>query len=203
MDVILGILPFAEHLLSRGTEVCIFVYWMRVMYECSCNPFETFKEYLLMLLMQNLKVLLCANNRPVLNDVTHAELVLIVQRAAKISPIIDNAMKSGRLLCLNSGTYFQNDVSDRYQFIIQMYFVVIYNSCSCHFIGQSSACLDLARLNWSLVEQMIQRKVDLLVLEGMGRAIHTNFYAHFKCECLKVTLSLLIKSNLECPLLSS
>ena len=51
------------------------------------------------------KVLLCANNRPVLNDVTYAELVLIVQRAAKISTIIDNSLKSGRLLCLNSGMY--------------------------------------------------------------------------------------------------
>lgn len=54
------------------------------------------------------------------------------------------------------------------------------------FVGQSSACLDLARLNWSLVDQMIQRKVDLVVLEGMGRAVHTNFYANFNCECLKV-----------------
>ena len=57
-----------------------------------------------------------------------------------------------------------------------------------HFLssGQSSACLDLARLNWSLVDTMIQRKVDLIVLEGMGRAVHTNYYANFNCECLKV-----------------
>ena len=54
------------------------------------------------------------------------------------------------------------------------------------FVGQSSACLDLSRLNWSLVDQMIQRKVDLEVLEGMGRAVHTNYYAKFNCECLKV-----------------
>ena len=33
---------------------------------------------------------------------------------------------------------------------------------------------------------MIQRKVDLIVLEGMGRAVHTNYYANFNCECLKV-----------------
>ena len=30
--------------------------------------------------------------------------------------------------------------------------------------------------------------VDLLVLEGMGRAIHTNLYTKFKCECLKVAV---------------
>ena len=35
---------------------------------------------------------------------------------------------------------------------------------------------------------MIERKVDLLVLEGMGRAIHTNLYAKFNCECLKVAV---------------
>ena len=30
--------------------------------------------------------------------------------------------------------------------------------------------------------------MDLLVLEGMGRAIHTNLYTRFKCECLKVAV---------------
>jgi len=35
---------------------------------------------------------------------------------------------------------------------------------------------------------MIQRKVDLIVLEGMGRAVHTNYYANFNCECLKVAV---------------
>ncbi len=41
-------------------------------------------------------------------------------------------------------------------------------------IGQSSPCLDLSRLNKSLVDLMSDKKVDLLVLEGMGRAVHTN-----------------------------
>ena len=63
---------------------------------------------------------------------------------------------------------------------------MVYNH-NIFFSGQSSACLDLARLNWSLVDTMIQRKVDLIVLEGMGRAVHTNYYANFNCECLKVT----------------
>ena len=35
---------------------------------------------------------------------------------------------------------------------------------------------------------MISKNVDLLVLEGMGRAIHTNLYTPFNCESLKVTL---------------
>jgi type II pantothenate kinase len=30
--------------------------------------------------------------------------------------------------------------------------------------------------------------VDLLVIEGMGRAIHTNLHAYFKCDCLKLAM---------------
>ena len=44
VDVVLGVIPFVQFLLGRGTEV-----------------------------------ILCANNRPVLNDVTYAELVTLVQ----------------------------------------------------------------------------------------------------------------------------
>lgn len=40
----------------------------------------------------------------------------------------------------------------------------------------------------SLVDAMIEQEVDLIVLEGMGRAVHTNLYAKFKCECLKVAV---------------
>ena len=35
---------------------------------------------------------------------------------------------------------------------------------------------------------MTQHGVDLIVLEGMGRAIHTNFHTKFKCESLKVAV---------------
>ena len=35
---------------------------------------------------------------------------------------------------------------------------------------------------------MLSKNVDLLVLEGMGRAIHTNLYTAFNCESLKVTV---------------
>merc|ERR1711874_538373 len=54
--------------------------------------------------------------------------------------------------------------------------------------GQGSPCLDLAKINSGLVEEMTARGVDLLVLEGMGRAIHTNLYTKFRCECLKVAV---------------
>lgn len=31
-------------------------------------------------------------------------------------------------------------------------------------------------------------RADLIVIEGMGRAIHTNFYAQFSCDSLKAAV---------------
>ncbi|XP_075235661.1 4'-phosphopantetheine phosphatase-like isoform X2 [Lycorma delicatula] len=52
--------------------------------------------------------------------------------------------------------------------------------------AQAGPCLDLSRLNGELAKQM--RVVDLLVIEGMGRAVHTNLDAKFNCDCLKVAV---------------
>merc|ERR1712241_1246128 len=68
VDIILGVMPFVEELLRRGT-----------------------------------KVLLCANNRPVLNDVTYAELELILQRVSPLSEVLSDALANGKLECLDSG----------------------------------------------------------------------------------------------------
>ena len=35
---------------------------------------------------------------------------------------------------------------------------------------------------------MIKHNVDLIVIEGMGRTLHTNLYAKMKCECLKLAV---------------
>ena len=43
------------------------------------------------LLGRGTEILLCANNRPVLNDVTYAELILILQRAAEHSQVISES----------------------------------------------------------------------------------------------------------------
>lgn len=32
------------------------------------------------------------------------------------------------------------------------------------------------------------QQVDLILLEGMGRAIHTNLYARFSVDCLKIAV---------------
>ena len=38
-----------------------------------------------------------------LNDVTFAELVLILQRASSVSEVLSNALANGKLECLDSG----------------------------------------------------------------------------------------------------
>ncbi|KAK7489322.1 hypothetical protein BaRGS_00019430 [Batillaria attramentaria] len=120
-DIILGIMPFARHLLSIGTQV-----------------------------------ILCANSRPTLNDVTYSELVILVKRVAELCPRISDALASDRLVVMES--------------------------------GQGSPCLDLRFVDQDLVKAMQTRKADLIVLEGMGRAVHTNLHAAFACDALKVAV---------------
>ncbi|XP_065296776.1 4'-phosphopantetheine phosphatase [Dermacentor albipictus] len=122
MDVLLGVLPFARELLSRGT-----------------------------------KVLLCANTRPALNDVTQQELQILVQRVAEsVCPRVREALVQGHLQVLDS--------------------------------GQSSPCLDLSRINVEVAMRMRELGTDLVVLEGMGRAVHTNLEARFRCEAIKAAV---------------
>uniref|UniRef100_UPI00358F78F6 4'-phosphopantetheine phosphatase n=1 Tax=Myxine glutinosa TaxID=7769 RepID=UPI00358F78F6 len=54
--------------------------------------------------------------------------------------------------------------------------------------GSSSPCLDFSRLDEALVTEVENRKVDLLLIEGMGRAVHTNLHATFLCDVLKVAV---------------
>ncbi|CAL8073676.1 unnamed protein product [Calicophoron daubneyi] len=54
--------------------------------------------------------------------------------------------------------------------------------------GQTSPCLDLRLTATSLVKLIKQEKVDLIIIEGMGRAIHTNLHARFRVDCLKVAV---------------
>ncbi|VDM55118.1 unnamed protein product [Angiostrongylus costaricensis] len=52
--------------------------------------------------------------------------------------------------------------------------------------GQGSPCLDLRKVYTGLNRRVIDEQVDLVVIEGMGRALHTNLHAHFQCDSLKV-----------------
>jgi len=58
-----------------------------------------------------------------------------------------------------------------------------------HFVNSLSLLLTCcSRVCKNLTVSLEQRGVDLLVLEGMGRALHTNLTARFTCECLKVAV---------------
>ncbi|XP_036855656.2 4'-phosphopantetheine phosphatase isoform X2 [Manis javanica] len=54
--------------------------------------------------------------------------------------------------------------------------------------GSSSPCLDLSRLDKGLAVLVRERGADLVVIEGMGRAVHTNYHAALRCESLKLAV---------------
>lgn len=43
-------------------------------------------------------------------------------------------------------------------------------------------------IDCQLVDLMNKEETDLVIIEGMGRAIHTNFDACFSCEALKIAV---------------
>lgn len=52
--------------------------------------------------------------------------------------------------------------------------------------GQDGPCLDLTKLDEDLCQ--LCNEADLVILEGMGRAVHTNLYAEFKVDSLKMAV---------------
>uniref|UniRef100_A0A1B0BSE3 4'-phosphopantetheine phosphatase n=2 Tax=Nemorhina TaxID=44051 RepID=A0A1B0BSE3_9MUSC len=54
--------------------------------------------------------------------------------------------------------------------------------------GQRGPCLDMRTLPQDLCEALKTYQTDLLIIEGMGRALHTNLYARFNCETLKLAV---------------
>jgi len=54
--------------------------------------------------------------------------------------------------------------------------------------GQGSPCLDLTRVSLNLIKLVEENNTDLVILEGMGRAIHTNLYSKFNTEVFKLAV---------------
>ncbi|KIH53051.1 hypothetical protein ANCDUO_16832, partial [Ancylostoma duodenale] len=54
--------------------------------------------------------------------------------------------------------------------------------------GQGSPCLDLRKVHSVLNRRVLEEQVDFVVIEGMGRALHTNLHAHFVCDSLKAAV---------------
>lgn len=101
-------------------------------------------------------VILAANATPSLNDITHDELTVLLNRIAEIDPLIQQALGSGELELITSGNRFP--------------------------------LIDLRRINPELADAIYRRDVDLCIIEGMGRAIETNFDASFTCDTLKLAM---------------
>lgn len=53
--------------------------------------------------------------------------------------------------------------------------------------GSGSPCLDLSNISSELCDSA-SHGVDLVVMEGMGRAIHTNYTAQFTVDSLKIAV---------------
>lgn len=45
-----------------------------------------------------------------------------------------------------------------------------------------------SRLDKGLATLVRERSADLVVIEGMGRAVHTNYHAALRCESLKLAV---------------
>ena len=54
--------------------------------------------------------------------------------------------------------------------------------------GNGAPLIDLAKVSPALVEAVTRREVDLVVLEGMGRGVESNFDASLRCETIKVAM---------------
>ena len=54
--------------------------------------------------------------------------------------------------------------------------------------GCGTPLIDLSRVSSALVDAVNREPVDLVVIEGMGRAIESNFDARFKCDALKLAM---------------
>lgn len=100
---------------------------------------------------------MCANSKPAINDITCAELTLVIKKACLLITTLRTAYTVTKALK-----------------IIET--------------GSASPCLDLSRINSDLAALIVENQVDLVVMEGMGRSIHTNYHAKFKCDSLKIAI---------------
>lgn len=115
-----------------------------------------------------------------------------------VLPFVRELLKRGTkvLLCANSEPSL-NDVTSR-----ELSSLLDDCACQCSILdsawrngrllvyanGQSGPCLDMRTLPRELCDAIATNETDLLVIEGMGRALHTNLHARFNCETLKLAV---------------
>ncbi|KAI9174815.1 hypothetical protein LWI28_023120 [Acer negundo] len=127
------------------------------------------------LLRHGTEVVLVANSLPALNDATAMEVPDIVAEAAKHCDILRRAAEAGSLLV--DDMINPSDSSKENSSSVPL--MVVENGCG-------SPCIDLRQVSSELAAAA--KDADLIILEGMGRALHTNFNARFKCDALKLAM---------------
>ncbi|KAG4383729.1 hypothetical protein AAZX31_13G129800 [Glycine max] len=127
------------------------------------------------LLRRGTEVVLVANSLPALNDVTAMELPDIVAEAAKHCDILRRAAEAGGLLV--DAMINTSDSSKKNSSSVPL--MVVENGCG-------SPCIDLRQVSSELAAAA--KDADLIILEGMGRALHTNLNALFKQDALKLAM---------------
>ena len=103
------------------------------------------------------KVIICSNSKPAINDITNAEMHLVIKKACLLNSTLKEAFLETKNLILIE-------------------------------TASASPCLDLSRISIDLADLIVLNKVDLVIIEGMGRAIHTNYSAEFNCDSLKIAV---------------
>lgn len=146
------------------------------------------------LLCMGADVVMVANSQPAINDITAPELLELLDGAcAPICPIIAAARKTARRACARTASgdippfeprtsaaaggpaATQSPQHERSEPALYV--------CGS---GSAGPCLDLARISSEVASAC--DGVDLIVIEGMGRAVHTNMHALFTCPVLKLAM---------------
>ncbi|ONM56762.1 Pantothenate kinase 2 [Zea mays] len=127
------------------------------------------------LLRHGTEVVLVANSLPALNDVTANELPEVIAEASKHCGILRKAAEAGGLI-VDAMAGIQDDLKDE---TVSVPLMVVENGCG-------SPCIDFRQVSSELAAAA--KDADLLILEGMGRSLHTNLNARFKCDALKLAM---------------
>jgi type II pantothenate kinase len=125
-------------------------------------------------------VVLVANSEPAINDITYTELAhLLDEMCAPLCPIIAIAREAAKAVPLGTTDRDANPAFDGQEAACSSRLYV----CAS---GATGPCLDLRRVRREV--GVASAEVDLIVIEGMGRAIHTNYEAVFQCPVLKLAM---------------
>ncbi|PIA61935.1 hypothetical protein AQUCO_00200137v1 [Aquilegia coerulea] len=169
-DVVLGMLPLARELLRPNLSVRLaYTQNAENNFKGNCPNIHSGIPCLARY------VVLVANSLPALNDVTAIELPEIVAEAAKHCDVLRKAAEAGGLL-MDAMINIQDASKDDSSSVPLM---VVENGCG-------SPCIDLRQVSSELAAAA--KNADLIILEGMGRALHTNYNARFRCDTLKLAM---------------